>query len=305
MGGSRVTMLLPGGAVGRFAAAPSDPLWDRDVYQCGVHVLAFPESPVWITFGGLAPVLADRTRVMLHRDGQEFRRSKVGGGGDYCTYLAASDDLVRQIAADVDPVGAAASTFSFPMPYATVDAPTYLSFRLGLRVAVAYADEMAAAETAYAMIRGAMHAAMIAADRPPPSGRGIGETRTAAAHRDLAEAAKELLADAVTTGTPVRLATVARQLHTSPYHLTRCFRRVTGTPMHRHLTDLRIRSSIDPLLDTDASIAAVAHRFGFASHAHFTTSFHAMFGITPSAARTGRLARRADATPLKRNRATF
>ena len=81
------------------------------------------------------------------------------------------------------------------------------------------------------------------------------------------------------------LADIADALHVSPYHLTRAFRRTTGLPMHRYLTDARLRAALDLLLDDEATVTSVAYRFGFASHAHFSTSFRALFGMTPTAAR--------------------
>jgi len=280
---SRTLLAFAGGAVGTFDASPGDPLWDVDVRQWGYHVLAFPEAPVWITFPGREPVLADRTRVMLHRHGQVYRRSLVRSYGDHCRFLAIEDGLAREVLAGVDPGAAEREPFEFPSPYASVDAATYLAFRRAMRAALAWQDEDSASEVAFSAVTAAVRASARDACRPRESGRG------AAARRDLVEAAKEAIAVAVAAGEHIGLGVVARRVHSSPYHLSRVFKRVTGVAMHRHLTEVRLRAGLDALLgaDPDEPIAPLAHRLGFASHQHFSTSFRALFGATPSEVRGG------------------
>ncbi|HKD99289.1 MAG TPA: helix-turn-helix transcriptional regulator [Micromonosporaceae bacterium] len=297
-------MEIPGGGIGRFVCQPDDVLWDIDVYQSRYHLLAFPRSPVWIAFPGRAPVLADLTQVMLHRDGQTYQRSRVTDGhGDDCRWIALSDALARQIAAELDPSAADAPAFTFAMPYARVDIATFFAHRTALRRALALRDAVAAAEACYAIVRTVMATAVAARADDPARAAGAGDrtaatmplhgrpaprtSRGRAARGDLVAAARGVIASAVAAGEPVGLEALARRLHTSPYHLTRAFREVTGAPMHRYLTDVRLRAGLDLLLDSDREtpIADLAHRLGFASHAHFTTSFRALFAATPSQVR--------------------
>ncbi len=45
---------------------------------------------------------------------------------------------------------------------------------------------------------------------------------------------------------------------------------------------IRIEESARVLAEGDETITAIAHRFGFYDHAHFTRSFRKIMGITPS-----------------------
>ena len=53
------------------------------------------------------------------------------------------------------------------------------------------------------------------------------------------------------------------------------------TPM-RFLRDVRLQRAASMLRTTDAPVAAVAHRVGFASRSHFSRAFSDHFGVPPS-----------------------
>ena len=78
------------------------------------------------------------------------------------------------------------------------------------------------------------------------------------------------------------LATLARSVESSPFHLTRMFRKQLGVPLHRYLLGSRIARSLDLLLDTNLDITSIALDLGFSSHSHFTSAFRRMVGAPPS-----------------------
>src|SRR5262249_20579083 len=106
--------------------------------------------------------------------------------------------------------------------------------------------------------------------------------RTEAGRRDrfrLVESVQEVVADPY--GRPPSLDSIATEVGASPFHLTRVFADVTGLPLHRYVTQMRLRSAVDLVLTPDIRLASIAHELGFASQAHFTTAFRGLFGITP------------------------
>ncbi len=109
-------------------------------------------------------------------------------------------------------------------------------------------------------------------------------------HRERVEAGKRLLADHL--GDPLSLDQLARALHTSPFHFARVFQHQTGTPLHRYLTRLRLRASLERLFEGHGDLAGLALELGFSSHSHFTGAFRREFGLTPSQARQGASVRR-------------
>ena len=81
------------------------------------------------------------------------------------------------------------------------------------------------------------------------------------------------------------LAALAKRVHSSPFHLARLFRRLTGMPMHRYHLRARLASALGEVLDTRRDLAAIGLDLGFSSHSHFTETFRRAFGATPSVLR--------------------
>jgi AraC family transcriptional regulator len=85
----------------------------------------------------------------------------------------------------------------------------------------------------------------------------------------------------------IRLADLASDSGLSESYLARTFRAATGTTLHAALMERRIaraRALIDAASRRGArtSLAEIAAATGFSSHAHMTTAFRRVLGITPS-----------------------
>jgi AraC family transcriptional regulator len=85
----------------------------------------------------------------------------------------------------------------------------------------------------------------------------------------------------------VRLVDLASDAGLSECYLARTFRAATGMTLHAALVERRIaraRSLIEAASrrGTRPSLAAVAAACGFSSHAHMTTAFRRVLGVTPS-----------------------
>ena len=79
---------------------------------------------------------------------------------------------------------------------------------------------------------------------------------------------------------PIRLATLARQVNLSVFHLIRLFRRATGLPPCGYLEQVRVLRAQTMLL-AGASLSEVAYATGFSDQSHFTRRFKRVFGVTP------------------------
>ncbi|MEO7674016.1 MAG: AraC family transcriptional regulator [Pyrinomonadaceae bacterium] len=112
---------------------------------------------------------------------------------------------------------------------------------------------------------------------------GITRTRRAATtadHAERTEAAKTYLAANMAEG--VTLDDVSAVVHASPFNFARIFQQQTGLPVHRYLTLLRLRASLELIAEPNADLTSVALDLGFSSHSHFTDVFRREFGETPS-----------------------
>ncbi|MEP6902748.1 MAG: AraC family transcriptional regulator [Actinomycetota bacterium] len=99
-------------------------------------------------------------------------------------------------------------------------------------------------------------------------------------HAEKTEFAKEYLADKLSES--ITLSLIAREVGASPFNFARIFQEQTGLPIHRYLTLLRLRASLERLSDGNDDLTSLALDLGFSSHSHFTDVFRREFGETPS-----------------------
>lgn len=78
-----------------------------------------------------------------------------------------------------------------------------------------------------------------------------------------------------------RLEDVAKAVALSPFTASRVFHRETGLPLRAYARRLRLRTALARIADRHA-LSQIALELGFFDHAHFTKTFRAEFGFTPS-----------------------
>jgi AraC-like DNA-binding protein len=61
-----------------------------------------------------------------------------------------------------------------------------------------------------------------------------------------------------------------------------CFKSVFGTPIQAYMREYRLQAAATMLRETDDSIADVATKVGYNSHARFSAAFKAAFGTSPT-----------------------
>ena len=85
---------------------------------------------------------------------------------------------------------------------------------------------------------------------------------------------------------PFGLLELARRVGSSPYHLSRVFREVTGTTISQYRTRLRVHAVLERLDEGDDDLSAVAAATGFADHGHMTRTLTGLLGAAPSVLRS-------------------
>lgn len=217
--------------------------------------------------------LADPVTATLWNRGAYRVRHPVGGG-DQCTVFRLTASGTRALRELVPAIGTRRPRPTFATRASPVDGRHYLLHRRALASASrahAAADPLAVEEPAMAFLRlVSAGAASPAWATDPAAGRYV-------------ERARDLIARDFRR--PLTLGGIAREVHCSPFHLSRLFRRATGVSLYRTVVRLRLREGLERLLDEPGQVAAIALAVGFASHSHFTDAFRAEFGCPPSAAR--------------------
>ncbi|WP_114855310.1 AraC family transcriptional regulator [Brachybacterium sp. YJGR34] len=86
----------------------------------------------------------------------------------------------------------------------------------------------------------------------------------------------------------VELEELAEQFYVSRHHLSREFRRLTGTTVISYVNDLRVDQARRLLIESDLPIARIAEDVGFGTVTHFNRVFRDRTGTTPRRVRAER-----------------
>jgi len=82
----------------------------------------------------------------------------------------------------------------------------------------------------------------------------------------------------------ITLDELAGDIGVTPAHLSQSFKQSEGMPLYRYQTELRLARALARLHESP-DITDLALDLGFSSHSHFTATFRAKVGMTPSAFR--------------------
>lgn len=268
----RIVFSTPRITVGEWRCARSHPLFE-DSGPIQRHLVAFPRTSVVIRHAGDRAFVSDTGAATVYNRGQRYTRAAIDPEGDRCDWWAVDAATAGEIAAAVDSRTGRDDERPLRFARAPVDAALYLRQRaLLLRLRAGALDGLAAEETVLALLHDTL-AAGARADRAacPRISRNA---------RDLAEAASRELASSWRHATT--LDALSRRLDASPFHLCRSFRAVKGRTLHRQLTLLRLRASLEAIAEDGQDLTQVALDHGFSSHSHFTAVFRREYGVTPS-----------------------
>jgi len=232
---------------------------------------------------GSRRITADVNQAVYFSRGSCYHISHPAECGDGGTVFEVSPCVLTDIVREIDPSVDEHPDRPFPFVIGPCDTPVFWRHRQFIQrmeaVDTAPLEPLWADETALQLVADVLEAGFARHGLP----RWRRRTGTDADHLDRAEAAKTYLASHLAE--PVTLDHVARAVYTSPFHLARLFQRTTGVPVHRYLTRLRLRASLERIAGGAKDLTAVALDLGFSSHSHFTDAFRREFGRPPRALR--------------------
>ena len=262
-------------AVGHFRCPIDHPAF-ADSGPISDPVFVFPRTSVWIQHDGAPAFHSDPNVVTIYNRGQRYTRRPSSRDGDRSDWFALSDDVAREITSTGEP-----SAMDALHPFAK--ARTSSTASLYLRQRILHQQVRRGEVTALELDERVFEIALeVIAPHRSTTPRRV-RPSAARRHAGLVEAARaELARDA---GGNVSLGDLANIAGTSPFHLCRLFRAQTGTTLRSYRNELRCRLALEDLAMGMSTISVIAHRFGFASHAHFVRVARRLFGDAPSAIR--------------------
>ncbi len=234
------------------------------------HVLAVSQRGCCQLVDGRTRVVVDAATAVLHRPGASYRTLHPYGCNDTGISIAFRRDLADDVFARV-----AKSRRDHPMAMVAARPMRLALHQMILawrRRAGATVDDVSMEELALDMLA-------TAAFTMSGELRARRETTTAE-HRHIVDDAREYLN--VHFPHEIRLETMARDVGTSPFHLSRLFKQVTGTTIRSYVHRLRLGAAVHALLATPAPVTRVALDAGFANHSHLTSLCTREMGLPPS-----------------------
>ncbi|HVS12947.1 MAG TPA: AraC family transcriptional regulator [Thermoanaerobaculia bacterium] len=266
----QVVLEAEGVRVGLFRASPGQPSF-RFSGIPGEHIVVFQKGAVRLQRLGGRPYVADPLCAHFLDPDQIYFRDGLAAEHDWATWLGLQPALVATLLG-VEPVE---ERLRWPFHLAPVSAATYL---LQCELVAAIREGTASRSL---LERGARLLACRAVAEARRLGSRPGDEPAESA--ELVERARALLVAKCTSNRAV--ADLAAELGCSVSHLGRLLRRRFGASPHGYRIQLRLRRALALLGEGAPDLADLALACGFASHSHFTTSFRAAFGITPSSLR--------------------
>lgn len=268
--------------VGRFRCPVSHPLF-RNSGPTNEYTVAFPRTSVWIQHEHERAFVADTTVVTMYNPTQRYERRPNDPRGDVCEWFALSPTVLRELVRTLDPRAADDAHNLLTFAWGPVGADVYLQQRRLYEYVTRdpRPDRLLVEETVVHILSAVFRS--VYRGRAP---RRISRTRTSENHRAIVQDVRAHLAK--TCHQAQSLSAIAAHAGVSVFHLCRIFRAHTGDTLHAHLNQLRLRVSLELLLDTKKDILSLALDLGYSSHSHFTSAFSRCFGRNPSRVRAER-----------------
>lgn len=212
-------------------------------------------------------VIADPNTAVFHNVREEFRTRAAIRQRQKSTVVLLSADLIRELLGQRE---------NFPLSAAPLSAAASLAhFRLLRHLGSREALPIEIEETTLILLRLLMGSG--GEDSSGKNSAAVGRRRRA--QQEMVEAVRHLIA--LRFGEKLLLDEIARAIGSSPFHLSRIFSREVGVPIHRFLTQIRLRAALDRMADSGADLSRIALEVGFSSHSHFTTAFRREYGLPP------------------------
>lgn len=276
----RILARTPLVTVGSFSARVEDP-WFRDSGPIQRPIFVFPRTSVVIHHEGRRPFAADPCRVTYYNTGQRYTRRPLDPRGDHCEWFSVRPEVLRDVLGDHDPAARQREEI-FAATHGPSDAWSYGAQRMVVRHLLANgngngpgATEAAGMEVEEAIL-GVLERLVGLLYEGGGSGGGDGR----AVGDEIAERVRKFLVSHFSD--PLTLDDIADAVGISVFHMCREFKRATGTTVHRHRNQLRLRRSLELVADPASDLTRVALEVGYSSHSHFTLAFRRAFAMTPS-----------------------
>lgn len=267
----------------------SNLLWVLD-YRCSgqresqeewpaAHEIILPRSGIYVRRDTLGKVVADPNQILFSNRNRPYEISHPIKREDRSTVILLRSDTLLEIASNFDASVMDRPHTPFPRAGIPTDPRLHLShyWLLSLGRPDSFNEPLAVEEGLLTLL-GEILARVFTAEPACSTRKLLGTVRE---HIDLVHRVK-LVLDARFSDR-LLLDEIAAAVYSSPYHISRVFKRQTGLTIHLYQQRLRLLHAAERMIEnSDESLDRIALDLGFANHSHFTTAFGKTFNLSPS-----------------------
>ncbi|MEJ2351976.1 MAG: AraC family transcriptional regulator [Anaerolineales bacterium] len=267
----------------------SNLLWVLD-YRCSgqrepreewptAHEIILPRSGSYVRRDAFGKVVADPNQILFSNRNQPYEISHPIKREDRSTVILLRPDTLLEIARNFDASALDRPHAPFPRAGITADSRLHLShyWLLSMDRQDFFNESLAVEEDLLTLLGEIL--ARVFTTGPARSTRKL--PGTLREHLDVVHRVKLVLDERFSE--KLLLDEIASAVYSSPYHISRVFKRQTGLTIHLYQQRLRLLHAAERLIENpNENLDRIALDLGFANHSHFTTAFGKAFGLSPS-----------------------
>lgn len=266
--------------IGAFRCHPANPSF-QDTGPARNYCFVFPRTAVEIQHEHEIAFVANSNVVTFYNSGQNYSRNAISPEGDNCDWFGVESHVVREVVRIFDPHVDDYPERPFQVTRGWADPSTYLLQRTLFSRATSgeVLAPLGAEETVVELLTRVVNSVYSGLRRATP-------LKISTKQRDIIRDVETILSR--DPEERLALKQIASSVGSSPFHLCRLFRKVTGMKLHQYRLRFRLRASLSEVVESARPLTDIALQTGFSSHSHFTESFRNEFAVTPSALRDER-----------------
>lgn len=250
--------------IGTFVLPTNKPEFHRYGYTEN-PLIVFPKNSIWIQHKNKDPFVADSSVINLYNKQQTYTRFPIDKKGDYCHWIELSKKILPQIkTSHCDNL--------FNVENIKCELTTYLlHHKLFKNIESSpQIDPLMIEDLAIEIVNN-----ISKATNSRPTTMLLKPT-----HKKLTERIKKSIHSNISQNKS--LNDIAKDVYSSPFHISRVFKQVTGMGINQFRTQIRLKSVYSEIKQGKNDLASLALDYGFSSHSHLSYSFKKYFNFTPS-----------------------
>lgn len=249
--------------IGGFKLHPNHPRFAKSGFV-EKPLVVFPGNSIWIKHKNKDPFVADSSVINLYNRHQEYNRYAIDAKGDDCIWLEASESLLHEMTND-------SKNKTFKTENLNCDTETFILFRqiISQIIKENYDKEPQLEELSLELFENIGKVL-----------NGNKENKISPVHKKLVERIKNSVHNNLNQNQS--LTQLAKEVYSSPYHICRVFKKITGSGINQYKNHLRLKKVYSEIQKENQDITSLAYKYGFSSHSHLTYNFRKLFGVAPS-----------------------